>query len=74
MPVWWHWEEDCYHIRFGEPIELSRGGSKIRDKAEEGMKQWACQMDAFIREHPDMWWNWLDKRWTHILRDGSRSE
>jgi len=69
VPVWWRWEQDCCKIHFSEPIELSRGGGRIRDKAEEGMKQWSCQLDTFIRAYPEMWWNWLDKRWTHIIRN-----
>jgi lauroyl/myristoyl acyltransferase len=69
VPVWWRWEQDCYQIRFSEPIELSRGGGRIREKAEAGMKQWSCQLDTFIRAYPEMWWNWLDKRWTRIIRN-----
>ena len=67
VPSWWHWEDGIYHIRYGEPIELQRGG-KLKEKAEAATKQWAEQIDAFLRKHPAMWWNWLDKRWTYLLR------
>jgi lauroyl/myristoyl acyltransferase len=70
VPVWWHWKDGLYHVSYGQPIELERGG-RLKEKAEEAMKQWGREVDAFIRQHPEMWWNWLDKRWTKILREGS---
>lgn len=70
LPVWWHWQEGFYNVRYGQPIELQRGGN-LREKAAAATRQWGAQTDAFIREHPEMWWNWLDKRWTKILREGS---
>ena len=70
VPVWWHWKKGFYHISYGEPIRLERGG-RLREKAEAATRQWGAQVDTFIREHPEMWWNWLDKRWTKIIRDGS---
>ncbi len=68
LPVWWYWKEGFYHIRYSEPIKLERGG-ELRKKAEAAVKEWGAQVDAFIREHPEMWWNWLDKRWTKIIRN-----
>jgi hypothetical protein len=38
------------------------------------MAEFARLMDEQLHEHPEMWWNWLDKRWTRILRSRSRSE
>ena len=70
LPVWWHWEEGFYRISYGSPIRLERGGN-LKEKAEDAVKQWGAEVDAYIRRHPDMWWNWLDKRWTKILREGS---
>ena len=70
VATWWHWEDGIYHIRYGEPIELQRGGN-LRAKAEVAMQRWGADVDAFVREHPDMWWNWLNKRWTQIIRNGS---
>ncbi len=70
IPAWWHFNNGLYHVYFSEPIQLPESG-KIRQKAEAGVRQWAEQVDAFLREHPEMWWNWLDKRWTNILRNGS---
>ena len=31
-------------------------------------RKWAADIDAFLHQHPEMWWNWLDKRWTRIIR------
>lgn len=70
LPVWWYWKDGFYHVRYNEPIRLERGGG-LREKAAAAMQAWGKEVDAFIREHPEMWWNWLDKRWTHILRNGS---
>lgn len=73
VPTWWYWKDDSYHIRFTEPIELERGGG-LQAKAADAVQLWGKDVDAFLREHPDMWWNWLDKRWAKILRNGSLSK
>ena len=70
IPVWWYWKDGFYHISYSQPIELERGGN-LREKSANAVREWGKQTDAFIREHPEMWWNWLDKRWTKILREGS---
>lgn len=70
VPVWWHYEDGFYHVRYGEPFRPERGG-RLREKAEADVKKWGQQVDDFIRRHPEMWWNWLDKRWTKIIREGS---
>jgi lauroyl/myristoyl acyltransferase len=70
VPAWWYFKDGLYHISYSEPIELTRGG-QLREKAAAAMQQWAAQADVFIRKHPDMWWNWLDKRWTKIIRNGN---
>jgi lauroyl/myristoyl acyltransferase len=70
VPAMWFWNGGAYHVRFEEPIELSRGGD-LRRKAEAAMQRWALRMDEILHEYPAMWWNWLDKRWSQILRNGS---
>ena len=67
VPAWWHWDDGAYHVRCGEPISLTRG-RRLRQQAEDAMQAWAADVDAFLRAHPAMWWNWLDKRWTRIVR------
>lgn len=69
VPVWWHWDGRKYRIRYDEPIELARGRG-MRKKAASAVQRWAGKIDAYLHEHPEMWWNWLDKRWTRIIRDG----
>ena len=65
----WHWADGAYHIRYEEPIVLARG-RRLRQQAEDATRQWARSVDAHLHEYPEMWWNWLDKRWTQILRNG----
>ena len=69
VPVFWHWQGETYHIHYAEPMEITRNG-RIGEQTEAATKAWADSVDVFLREHPAMWWNWLDKRWTSILRDG----
>ena len=70
VPTWWYWKDGGYHITFSEPIELQRGGG-LQAKMEAAVQKWATDVDGFLHEYPEMWWNWLDKRWTRILRNGS---
>jgi len=72
VPVFWHWEDGAYRIRYTDPIEIERGRN-IRTQAEAATAAWAASVDSFLREHPAMWWNWLDKRWTQIIRSSKRS-
>ncbi len=69
VPVVWHWEDAAYHIRYGQPITLARGRN-LKKQAADATRKWAESVDEFLHEHPEMWWNWLDKRWTRILREG----
>ncbi|MBN1764587.1 MAG: lysophospholipid acyltransferase family protein [Sedimentisphaerales bacterium] len=69
VPVFWDWRDGAYHIQYEPPIELTRKG-RIKDLAEMSMQKWAKSVDGFLHEHPEMWWNWLDKHWTRIIRDG----
>lgn len=69
VPAWWYHKDGVYHTFFSEPIELPRHGS-LKAKTEAAMQKWAADADAFLHEHPEMWWNWLDKRWSQILCNG----
>lgn len=68
VPAVWHWHRGAYHLRYGQPMELARGGA-IAPQTEAATRKWAESVDAFLHQHPQMWWNWLDKRWTQILRN-----
>lgn len=69
VPTLWHWADGAYHIRYGEPIVLARG-RRLKQQAADATRDWAKGVDEFLHEYPEMWWNWLDKRWTRILRQG----
>lgn len=73
VPAWWRWEGGKYRLWFGEPMELRRGRGTggLREQTEAATRRWADDIDAYLRLHPAMWWNWLDKRWTRILRESS---
>jgi KDO2-lipid IV(A) lauroyltransferase len=68
VPVTWHWQAGKYHIHYDDPIELTRGGD-LKRKATMATERWAQSVDTYLHRHPQMWWNWLDKRWTRIIRD-----
>jgi len=69
VPIVWHWQDGAYHIRYGEPFRFTRSG-RLKRQSEAATVRWARSVDDFLHEHPEMWWNWLDKRWTRILRAG----
>jgi len=73
VPVFWHWQDGVYHIRYDQPMELPRKG-RIREQTKAATQKWADSVDSFLHEHPEMWWNWLDKRWTRIMRNGQVKE
>jgi len=69
----WFLHDGRYHVRFGEPMEISRRGDR-QQHAHQAMLAFAKTMDQHLHEHPEMWWNWLDKRWTRILRRPTDSQ
>ena len=69
----WFFHDGQYHVRFGEPMEVSRRGDR-QHHAHQAMLAFAKTMDQHLHEHPEMWWNWLDKRWTRILRRSADSQ
>jgi lauroyl/myristoyl acyltransferase len=66
----WHWSDGAYRVRCHEPLDPAT----LRSRSEAAgsiMRLFAARMDEAVRSHPEMWWNWLDKRWTRLLRTGS---
>ena len=63
----WHYEEGLYQVHFHPPLDFSGRGDRER-RAAAGMAEFGRLVDKQLHEHPEMWWNWLDKRWTRILR------
>jgi len=72
VPAWWRWDNGAYSVRFDPPVILDRGGG-VKSVTEAAMRTWAAHVDAFLRAEPAMWWNWLDNRWTALLRRGTTS-
>lgn len=70
VPAMWHREDGVYRVRCFEPMTFDGRGDRRR-RAAAGVRKFAELMDQFLRRHPDMWWNWLDKRWTAIIRNQS---
>lgn len=69
----WYWRDGAFRVRFHPAVELSRRhGGDIRQQMESATRAWADQVDEFLHLHPEMWWNWLDKRWTKIMRGEDR--
>jgi lauroyl/myristoyl acyltransferase len=63
----WHCLPDgIYHVHLHEPMDFSARGNR-QARAAAGMRHFAQIMDDFLHIHPEMWWNWLDKRWSRIL-------
>jgi lauroyl/myristoyl acyltransferase len=67
MPSFFHKEGDSYRLWTHEPMRLEAGDS-LEAAIAEGAQRWAGLFEAFVREHPDMWQFWLDKRWSRWLR------
>jgi lauroyl/myristoyl acyltransferase len=63
----WHCREGVYNVRCHEPMDLSGRGDRQR-RAAAAIRRFAELMDECLRRQPEMWWNWLDKRWTKIIR------
>jgi len=71
VPTVWHREDGVYRVRCFEPMTFNGRGDRRR-RIAAGVRKFAELMDRFLRRHPDMWWNWLDKRWTAIIRNQNR--
>ncbi len=71
VPTLWHYQDGRYHVRCCEPLTFSSRGNR-RARAAAGVRKFAELMDEFLHEHPEMWWNWLDKRWTAIIRNSGK--
>jgi lauroyl/myristoyl acyltransferase len=73
MPSFFHSEEGRYRLWSHPPIEVDLTAD--RDAAVAAAAQrWTDYFEAFVREHPDMWQFWLDKRWERWLAETPRSD
>jgi len=65
------WEEGGrYRGRTDGPIEIVPTGDRERDVAAVA-QAWTTGFERFVREHPDMWLFWLDRRWRRWLLESS---
>src|SRR5262249_11406400 len=74
VPCWYQWIEDPSAKRddralmcFGEPIQLSATGNRGA-AAHDAVQDWCRRHEAYLRDCPEDWMFWLDKRWTKVLR------
>ncbi|HEU4754197.1 MAG TPA: lysophospholipid acyltransferase family protein, partial [Armatimonadota bacterium] len=65
LPSFFHREAGRYRLWTHEP--LSASGEDHDAAMREMAQRWAALFEAFVREHPDMWQFWLDKRWSAWL-------
>jgi lauroyl/myristoyl acyltransferase len=69
LPSFFHRQEGRYRLWAHEPLASDPGldrDARIADMAQ----QWASLFESFLREHPEMWQFWLDKRWGRWLDEG----
>jgi KDO2-lipid IV(A) lauroyltransferase len=66
LPSFFHREGDRYRLWTHDPLPIA--GHLERDAAvADAAQRWATLFEEFVREHPDMWQFWLDKRWQKAL-------
>jgi lauroyl/myristoyl acyltransferase len=66
LPAFFHYEDGRYRLWGHPPMEvppMDAGEHVVLEAAQA----WTDLFEAFVREHPDMWQFWLDKRWTQWL-------
>jgi hypothetical protein len=62
-----HYTDNRYHLSLAPPLTTTQ---EDRDAAIAELAQaWATLFESFIREHPEMWQFWLDKRWSRWLQE-----
>jgi lauroyl/myristoyl acyltransferase len=70
LPSFVHHEKGRYRLWSHPPLAIDR--TLDRDAAiARAAQEWATLFEAFVREHPEMWQFWLDKRWSQWLVEGS---
>jgi lauroyl/myristoyl acyltransferase len=66
LPAFFHWEDGRYLLWAHEALRVEAGEERDAGLAEAA-QQWAGMFEAFLRDHPEMWQFWLDKRWEEWL-------
>jgi len=71
VPSMFHHAEGRYELWARDSLPVDREGD--RDVAiADAAQRWADFFEAHLREHPDMWQFWLDKRWSRWLSRAPR--
>ncbi len=65
---WLHWRDDRHVVvKFQPALHYAAEGD--RDVTlRKGMQDWCGLFEDHLREHPEDWLFWLDKRWARMLR------
>jgi lauroyl/myristoyl acyltransferase len=68
VPSFFHVEDGRYRLWSYDPLSVATAEGEDRDASIARLAQeWASLFETFVREHPDMWQFWLDKRWRRWL-------
>ena len=62
-------------IYAGEPIRVAGRRDKSRERTaqiQQATQEWANQFEAFVRDCPQAWFFWGDKRWTRVFQGDPR--
>jgi lauroyl/myristoyl acyltransferase len=67
VPAFFYHADGAFRMRVMEPLPVREG---TRDEAIALMAQeWTDLFEAWVREYPEMWQFWLDKRWVRWLQE-----
>jgi len=59
-------------ITFTDPMWFAPGADP-NGAVRRGMQAWCDWFEVYLRQYPENWMFWLDKRWTRVLRTQSRA-
>ncbi len=75
VPVFGRFVDGRQVIYAGEPIRVAGRRGKSHGRAaqiQQATQEWANQFEAFVRDCPQAWFFWGDKRWTRVFQDDPR--
>jgi lauroyl/myristoyl acyltransferase len=68
VTCYFRWKtDDRIVLEFTDPIEYSSAGDR-RLTVAKAVQQWGRECEQYIRNCPENWIFWLDKRWTRAFR------
>ena len=75
VPVFGRTVDGRQVIYAGEPIRVAGRRGQSRERAariQQATQEWANQFEAFVRDCPQAWFFWGDKRWTRVFQGDPR--